>query len=130
MSGVDFFKFMNIKTKKIILWLPRILGIVFVLFLALFSLDVFDGTNGFWLTVVALFMHNIPSLALLVVILLSWRYPLVGAIVFGLAGLAYVVMVAVNQSWYIAISWSLIIAGPAILIAVLFFLSWRAGRRW
>ncbi|HNS34406.1 MAG TPA: hypothetical protein PKG83_04310 [bacterium] len=121
---------MNIKTKKIILWLPRILGIVFVLFLALFSLDVFDGTNGFWLTVVALFMHNIPSLALLVVILLSWRYPLVGAIVFGLAGLAYVVMVAVNQSWYIAISWSLIIAGPAILIAVLFFLSWRAGRRW
>jgi len=93
-------------------------------------LDVFDGTSGFWLTLAGFLIHNIPSLILSVVVLISWRYPLVGAIVFGLAGLAYVVMVAVNQSWYIAISWSLIIAGPAILIAVLFFLSWRAGRRW
>jgi len=130
LSGVDFFKFMNIKTKKIILWLPRILGIIFVLFLGLFSLDVFDGTSGFWLTLAGFLIHNIPSLILSVVVLISWRYPLVGAIVFGLAGIAYVVMVAVSQELSIIILWSLTIAGPALVTAGLFFLSWRAGRRW
>jgi len=41
-----------------IYWTPRILSIVFVLFLALFSLDVFDGNYGFWGTLLALFMHT------------------------------------------------------------------------
>lgn len=93
-------------------------------------MDVFDGTSGFWLTLAGFLIHNIPSLILSVVVLISWRYPLVGAIVFGLAGIAYVVMVAVSQELSIIILWSLTIAGPALVTAGLFFLSWRAGRRW
>jgi len=121
---------MDKKTNKFLLWAPRILGIIFILFLAMFSLDVFDLGLGFWPTLAGLLIHNIPALILLIVILISWRYPLVGGIVFILAGIAYIFMTADSAvAWYIALSWSLTIAVPAILTGVLFLLSWRQARK-
>ena len=55
--------------KKLIYWSPRILLILFILFLALFSLDVFDEAAGFWQTALALLMHNLPSLILTVILI-------------------------------------------------------------
>jgi len=110
---------------KFIYWTPRIISILFILFLALFSLDIFDGNYGFWGTIVGLFMHNIPALILLIVLLISWKYEIVGGIVFILAGLLYIGMLAMNQpfQWYY-LSWSLSIAGPAFFIGILFILNW------
>ncbi len=69
---------MEKKINKFIYWTPRIASIAFILFLALFSLDIFDMKLGFWGTVAGLFMHNIPSLVLLAVLLISWKYEIVG----------------------------------------------------
>ena len=52
---------------KSLYWTPRILSIVFIFFLALMSLDIFEGNYGFWGTIVGLFMHNIPAMILLIV---------------------------------------------------------------
>jgi hypothetical protein len=76
---------------KFIFWTPRILVILFILFLAMFSLDIFENTYTFWETVVGLFMHNIPSLILLVILLITWKQELVGAIIFGFLGAAGIV---------------------------------------
>lgn len=110
---------------KFIYWAPRILSIIFILFLSLFSLDIFDGNYGFWGTVVGLFMHNIPSLALLVVLLISWKYEIVGGIAFILAGLAYiaVLFLSPNFEWYMAF-WSVPISGPAFIVGILFLVGW------
>lgn len=62
---------------KFVYWTPKILGIILVLFLALMSLDVFEGNYGFWGTILALFMHNIPALILLIVLIISWKYEIV-----------------------------------------------------
>ena len=35
-------------------WTPRVAGILFVLFLSIFALDVFGETRGFWETLLAL----------------------------------------------------------------------------
>jgi len=114
------------KLNKSIFWTPRILGILFVLFLAMFSLDVFDGDYGFWEIVVGLFMHNIPALILLVVLIISWKYEMVGAVVFILAGLLYIFLLLTNPSleWYM-LSWALTISGPAFLVGILFYMSWK-----
>ncbi len=110
--------------------MPRILSMIFILFLAMFSLDVFEGNYGFWGTALALFMHNIPSLALLVVLLISWKYEIFGGIVFILAGIAYIFMTASRVSeWYIVLSWSMIIAGPAFLIGILFLINWFGRKK-
>jgi len=119
---------------RFIVWAPRILSILLILFLALFSLDVFDGNYGFWGTVLGLFMHNIPVFILAIIVWISWRHEIVGGIAFILAGLLYITQLAITMvrtqpfHWYY-LSWSLILAGPAILVGVLFLISWFKKRK-
>ena len=115
-----------IKNNKVIFWTPRILGILFILFLAIFSLDIFDENYGFWGTVVGLFIHNIPALILLVVLIISWKYEIIGAVVFILAGILYILLLLTNLNleWYM-LSWALTIAGPAFLVGILFLIGWK-----
>jgi len=51
---------MKKKTKKALYWAPRIIAILFIVFISLFALDVFIEGYGFWETIVALFMHLVP----------------------------------------------------------------------
>jgi hypothetical protein len=112
------------------IWTPRALSLLFVVFLSLFSLDVFDSSHGFWQTMLALLMHNIPTLIMLVFAILAWRFPLIGAIGFFLGGLAYILLVVVNPYFEpYMLSWCLIIAGPAFAIGMLYLLSWFIGRK-
>jgi hypothetical protein len=112
--------------KKILYWLPRILSILFILFLMMFSLDVFEPGLTVWQIAVGLFMHNIPALILLIVLIISWKREIIGGIVFILAGIAYIFLTSFRSGlpWYTALSWSLIIAGPAFLIGILFLVNW------
>lgn len=124
---------MDKEIDKFIYWTPRIVSILFILFLAMFSLDVFDGNYGFWGTVIGLFMHNIPVFILLVILLISWKYEIVGGVTFILAGILYVAMIFKNMltgsfEGYM-LSYSLTIAGPAFFIGILFILNWIKKQR-
>ncbi len=121
------------KTGKFIYWTPRILSILFVLFLALTSLDVFSPGLSFWQVLGGLFMHNIPTLILLAVVIISWKHEIVGGVGFILAGLLYVALLAVsaiqNQfEWYM-LSWAVQIAGLAFLVGILFIIGWMKKRK-
>ena len=116
---------MKKKINKFIYWTPRILCILFLLFLTIFSLDVFDENLGFWGTILGLFMHNIPVFVLAIVLWISWYYEIVGGIVFILAGILFMISSVARQApnpWYITLSWSLIIAVPALMIGILFLI--------
>ena len=52
----------------------------------MFALDVFDEGLGFWRTVFALFMHLVPTWIVLAVLAVSWRWGLVGVILFAALG--------------------------------------------
>ena len=112
------------KVPRWIYWTPRILSILFLCFLAIFSLDVFEPGLSAGQIALGLFMHNIPVLILLVVLLIAWKYEIVGGIAFILAGLAYIVSTAIRVPWYLVISWSMIIAVPAFFIGILFLVNW------
>jgi len=123
---------MKKKINKFIYWTPRILSIIFICFLALFSLDVISPELSFWQIVVGLFMHNIPVFILLIVLIISWKREIVGGIVFILAGLLYILMILMNMlrnsfEWYM-VSWIIIVAGPAFLIGILFIVNWLKKR--
>jgi len=109
---------------KIIFWLPRILSIIFVLFLSLFSLDVFSEYNG-WNSILPFLVHLLPSFVLLGIIIISWKRDLVGAIIFLSLAIFYILMVGFNRplSWYVSIS------GPTIIVSILFFISWFQKRK-
>lgn len=98
----------------------------------MFSLDVFEPGLSAKEIAIGLFMHNIPALILLIVIIISWKHEIVGGIVFILAGILYILTMLMNIlessfEWYM-ISYSLIIAGPAFLIGILYILNWVKKR--
>lgn len=113
------------KINKFIDWTPRILSIVFILFLMLFSLDIFDLQLGFWGTILGLFMHNIPALLLLIILIISWKHEIVGGIAFILAGILYIILLMRNPFEWYYLAWAAQISGIAFLIGILFLINWH-----
>lgn len=111
---------------KFVYWTPRILSIIFIAFLALMSLDVFESGLSFWQTALALFMHNIPALILLIIVIIAWKYEIVGGIGFIFGGVLYATLVLASSpfEWYKPI-WILQISGMAFLIGTLFLKNWH-----
>jgi hypothetical protein len=105
-------------------WTPRVLSIIFLCFLALFSLDVFEPGLSAGQIALGLLMHNIPVIILGVLLAIAWKYEIVGGIAYNLAGLVYVFFAFTNVPWYMAIAWSIQIAGPAFFIGILFMMNW------
>lgn len=120
---------MKKKVGGFIHWAPRVLGIAFACFLLIFSFDVFEPGLGFWGTLLAFLIHSVPSLVLAAVVVVAWRYEIVGAIAFVAAGALYIILLLMNRrlEWYM-LSWSVIVAGPAFLTGILFFVDWRRKR--
>jgi hypothetical protein len=116
------------KVPRWIYWTPRILSIVFLCFLALMSLDVFEPGLSAGQIALGLFMHNIPVLLLAIVLWVSWKYEIVGGIAFILGGLLYIAQLIFNAmtngfEGYM-ISWAIQIAGVAFFIGILFLMNW------
>jgi hypothetical protein len=109
---------------RLLFWTPRILCILFAGFISLFAADVLGQGNGFWQTMLALFMHLIPTWIVLIVLAIAWRREWVGAIVFVLLGVVYLVHFWGRFPW----ATYLVISGPLFLIGILFSLDWFCGR--
>ena len=65
-----------------LIWIPRILTILFIIFMMLFSLDVFDMQLSFWKKIAGFFIHSLPSLFILAGLLLTWQKPFLSGIIF------------------------------------------------
>jgi len=107
-----------------IYWSPRILTIVFILFISMFALDVFGNNYTLWQTVQGLFMHLIPSMILTVFLIIAWKREWVGAVGFFLFALVYIGMIVRRPLEGYMLSYSLIIAGPSIVVGILWWLNW------
>ena len=115
---------MQMQIRRLLFWAPRILGILFALFVSIFALDVFGEGYGFWGTVVAFLIHLIPVYVLLLALAVGWRWEWAGALLF--AGFSV---------WYLVTSWSSAplvanlmsswpIALPSLVVGLLFLLNW------
>ncbi len=109
-----------------VFWAPRILTILFALFLSLFALDVFAEAHGDLETLAALVLHLVPAFLVVILLVLAWRWDLVGVIAFaGLAVTCPIVMRGRGFPWVTYVTMSV----PLLLMSVLFLLSWRQRRR-
>jgi hypothetical protein len=104
--------------KRLLFWSPRIICILFALFLSLFALDVFGESHGVWKTILALSIHLIPTYIVIAVLIASWRWEWIGGILFIFLGILYFAM------WHGHWSAYLIISGPLFVLGGLFFLNW------
>lgn len=112
---------MNSTTKQIFYWAPRILAILFSIFISLFALDVFDEGYNLWEALVGLLLHLIPTYLVVISLLIAWRWELLGAIVFIALATLYVLWGKGRQdliAYYI-------VSGPLFLIGILFLFNWK-----
>jgi len=109
--------------KKTIYWLPRVLSIFFILFLSLFSFDIFSEYRG-WEAILPLLIHLLPPLILIAVTMIAWKYDLTGAAVFIFLAAYYVWTAGLDRPW----SWYASISGPAMLVGLLFLAGWLQKR--
>jgi len=75
--------------KDNLIWIPRVLAIVIIVFISLFALDVFSGGAPFIKKLGGFLFHLIPSFILLFILLISWRKPLIGGLLFVLLSIAF-----------------------------------------
>jgi hypothetical protein len=101
--------------KKFILWAPRVLSILFILFISIFALDAFEEGMPLWKQMLGFLIHLVPTYILIAFLLAAWKFPLIGGLLFIGIGIFYILFARnFNVFTY------LIISGPAILTGVLF----------
>lgn len=116
---------MNQAFKKLLYFSPRVLSLMMVVFLMLFSLDVFKITTTTQDLVVGLVIHNLPALLLLITSIIAWKYELFGTVVFYIGAIIYGFMVFTNQlNFLMQLNWFLSLATPLVFIGTLYLLNY------
>jgi hypothetical protein len=106
-------------TDRLLLWSPRVLGLLLCVFLGLFAADAFGEGKPLAQALIDFAIHLLPSVLLLCVVAASWRREWLGGMVFIALAVAYATMMATRLEWI------LVVSGPLLLVGLLFLWSWR-----
>lgn len=99
---------------RITYWTPRILGIALIFFVSLFALDAFKPDPNLQ----GLLMHLLPTIFLAIVLIIAWKKPLIGGILYMIISVYYGVKALEHLNWI------LVIGLPVFVIGMLFILSY------
>jgi hypothetical protein len=107
---------------KIIHWAPRVAAMLIIFFVSLFSLDVFEMEASPLQLLGGFLIHNIPSLAMIVLLIFAWKRPVVGFAAFLIAAGLFAILFV--RDIY-ALPNLLLFVLPILLIAFLFYADWK-----
>lgn len=121
-------------SSKILYWVPRILCILTILFVSMFASDAFSPQNTVWQNIVSLFMHLLPSIILIIVLVIAWKWELVGGIILTIMGLAFSTGVfLINMKRFHSVGKSLgnavILCLPFVVSGILFIVNHYSKKR-
>jgi len=102
-------------SNRLIFWSPRILGILYALFISLFALDVFSEGQSLGNAILAFIIHLVPTYIVIISLVIAWKRELIGSILFIAFALFYIFS-SRGESW--------VISGPLFLLSFLFLVSW------
>lgn len=108
---------------RLIYWSPRAAGIGIIFFVSLFALDVFSPEYTLGQMLLGFLMHMLPSIGMILLLVIAWRWEWVGFAAFLLAALFF--MRALLADLGQALGMFLLFSGPMLLIALLFGANWR-----
>ncbi|MCD6577862.1 hypothetical protein J7L48_00115 [bacterium] len=111
--------------RDVFFWTPRVLSILFAGFISIFALDIFSENFTFWMTVLALLIHLIPTYIVIIIIFIAWKWERIGAILFCGLSVFYIVW-----TWgkFVFLAY-LFISGPLVIISILFLLDWTVNKK-
>ncbi len=113
----NIFNIGDSERNKFLFYIPRILTIIFILCIIIFAADIFGKNYSFGQTIIS-------AIILIVILVISWKYELVGGIGYILFGLWYITAIrGFSFSEYLAV------AGPAFIIGAMFLCDWFMKNR-
>jgi len=101
---------LKINWNKILFWFPRILTIIYILFIGIFSLD----NEG-----IGIIIELLPAILILIILIFTWKKPVSGGIIFLLLGIAFAISFNTTRT----VLTFFLISFPPILIGILLLLS-------
>ncbi len=104
--------------ERTLYWAPRILAILAILFMMMFSLDCFEGPSSFKEQLICFFMHNIPAFVVIAILVLAWNWEWMGGVLFVAAFFAMSIFFFGFSRNYAA----LIVTSPFLITGLLFLL--------
>jgi hypothetical protein len=113
---------------KIVHWIPRVLCILAILFISMFALDSFSSHLTIWQQIGGFLIHLIPTYILVALLVIAWKWELIGGILFILLGVGFSPVVYNinyhrNHSIMMSLGIVLMVTFPFILVGGLFMLS-------
>ena len=120
--------------QKILRWTPRVLCIIAILFVSMFSFDAISPERTFWQNIGSLIMHLLPSFIMIAFLVVAWYWELTGGILIALVGLVatpfiYNLNLQRTGSVGTTLGVVLMITVPFIIIGALFIISYFLNRK-
>lgn len=113
----------NPRLAAFIYWTPRIAGILIILFVAMFALDVFSEGGNILGMLGAFVLHALPAILMGIVLAIAWKRDWVGFVLF-LAGAIFFLRVIIRNPLD-NLGTVLLFSGPMLMIALLFWANWK-----
>lgn len=86
--------------KPWLIWIPRGLAILSALLVELFSFDAFEGPAPLGTKLLGFLIHSIPFIVLALIIIFTWKRPLIAGVIFIAAAVFYFLWFMVpGQHW-------------------------------
>ena len=114
---------MFLKSNKWLLAATSI-GILYALALIVFAADVFSKKQSISQTVSDVFLHLMPTALVLLFILVGYKRPLIGAIIFAVLAVAYIITGWTSMHWTAHV----LIAGPLLLLGLLYTIAYKSAK--
>jgi prolipoprotein diacylglyceryltransferase len=121
-------------SKNLLYWAPRIIGILTILLISMFALDSFNPGNTTGQNLASLLIHLLPSFALLILLLIAWKWEFIGGIIFIVLGIAWGIFVfyinyhrtgSPGKSLFVVLTLSI----PLIIAGILFIFSHNKAKK-
>jgi hypothetical protein len=121
------------KRSRVVYWIPRVLSILAIVFISIFSLDAFAPNLTIWQQLVGFFIHMIPSFALAALLIYTWKHEKWGGILFLLIGLIFTPIIfnwnyRMNNSVWISLAIITTITLPFVVVGILFLWHYKMKR--
>lgn len=100
------------------------LGVLYAVALLIFAADVFNHEQNIAQTFYDILLHLLPTAVVLLIVVVAYNRPLIGAIIYLVLGLMYIITGWASMHW----SAHILIAGPLLLLSVLYITAWKSNK--
>jgi hypothetical protein len=115
-------------------WTPRLICILAILMISMLAADAFAPGLTIWQALAGFFIHLIPSIILTGLLIVAWKWELLGGLIFVLLGLGFTPFIFnhnfnMNHSVGMSMGIVLMVTFPFVVSGILFIVSHYLKRR-